>query len=304
MFTLHLVSTLLLMASCVSCRLSASPIPAEWEGVSLRERYIERFPTSSEVIYEPDRLALLEEYHRRVELVPTQMNRVKLRIQDEQGKPLNNVTAKIEWLNPGQFFKPPRLDWQRTKNVDGKLTVSFGWNAMLHIHFSKDGYRNLSWFFSKLTTDFQATEYRDNMEEGRLLPDPNDPEVLIVTLAPVVRWDPPGKHDWITDVPDRKFWPTTLPLQAPVVAVSTDPKWVPAPVRGTYLLLNRDDQVVGLRRLDRGMRIGFQLFEMSNRQQLSPITYFGGISQIDEEKQPFRWILYSKSEPLEADSGQ
>lgn len=249
-----------------------------------------------EYLYE---ITVKEQYRR---------GRLYLEVVDEQGNRLRRVKTRVRGIWGGAFRLEPNVSSSEVV-LDGEIKLP--WmppSFCIEIDLYKNGYRDVHIDFTKWDLDDRSTMYRDMMDSlcrGYIYP-PRDPSGPIRVVMPTLaEWSPPLPDTvggTIGLSPDLKKWPVKIIGNEPILSSTDNPKIILAPVRGTYVITDRDNKVVEIHQADKGSLIGFGRVKMMSFSP-KPIEYVNrgtgsSLYNYKNDAMPYTLRLYSEAKPI------
>lgn len=212
----------------------------------------------------PEAGIILEKYHEVTVIEPRKRGELYLTVLDEQGHTLEGVEAEVRTVLASHplAMEPVVLTKQIIINREVRIPWRH-WGSSLEVELSKDRYRTITAHFSPEPSQTMERLYeaRARIYEGYILPPLKQDGPVRVVIPPEVNWEPACNQEthWQhpSCTPDRKKWPTKIKGDELIVLKSDSPNMVTAPVRGTYVLADREGRVVLLKRADKGNPLGF-----------------------------------------------
>jgi hypothetical protein len=252
----------------------------------------------------PEARPILESFYDATVRQQAKRGRLYLEIVDENGNKLSNVKATVRGVWGGAIRREPNVSSEETR-IDGETKIP--WlppSFSIEVDLRKEGYRKVGIAFTKLDSAYATEIYCDARKalcEGYVYP-PKTPDgpVRVVMPAAVV-WDPPVHNDGGRLAVAGDYRPKRIRGDELVIASTDAPKIVLAPVRGTYVIADKDGMVVNAYRADKDHPIGFWKFKYTrdpeDRAWFSHLAISGQWCGA-RDGEPYTRRLYSEAKPI------
>ena len=214
-------------------------------------------------------------------------------VQDELGNIMTDYKLVISW---DIYNKRNRVESSKTmeKQLEKQgFIVKWTNNTdVVSISITKPGYQNQAINFeNKITRNYEIY-----LKGGQLKPSANDGE-YVITLHPSNIWGPFEKEGFYIS---KTMWPNEIPINSKIVSSSIDEWTKVAPESGIFALVDNNNKIYAMQKLNEGDNIGFQIYD--NKRLFA--IYRGDSRSLDlnDKIQLYEWKQYMPLENIDKQS--
>lgn len=251
---------------------------------------------------------LLREYYETTTAKWRRMGKIRIAVIDDDGELVRNVKVVNRNISvSGKKGLEPSVD-QSERVTNGEILMSWPVSSFaVELEIRKEGFRTARISFVDIPSTNVGKIYYESYSDlsvGLKLPPSSTDGPVRVLLRKELLWDPPVKDDGLLSIgPAIQLTPKAPLAGAKVLAGSDAENIIIAAVDGTYIVVNKDNNVVYCFRAFKGQAVGFaDMGREYVRGKYVEFVHSGirGPMGWKASNGPYKLYLYREAKPLPA----